>query len=96
LPEGFVNQGELVHEAASRELMEETGLSLFLSEADFISYYDALKRDPRKRIITFTFGKLISGEFEIQPNDDAKEVDWFCIEKLPQLAFDTNLTIKCR
>ena len=83
LPAGFVNGGEDPAEAAARECLEETGLTVHVTRvldviagrehergADFIIVYQA---------------QVISGE--MTPADDADAVEWFERENLPELAF---------
>ncbi|MFE1592887.1 NUDIX domain-containing protein [Nocardia sp. NPDC058705] len=55
LPGGFIHHGETAAEAARRELLEETGLDGGSLPLEPISYYDAVDRDPRGRIVTFPF-----------------------------------------
>jgi ADP-ribose pyrophosphatase YjhB (NUDIX family) len=85
LPGGFVEYGESLEAAAVREAKEETGLEVELLR-QFHTYSDP-KRDPRHHTITTVFiakakGKAIAG-------DDAKEIDVFTKDTLPeQIAFD--------
>jgi len=83
LPAGFVNGGEDPAEAAARECLEETGLSVRVTRvfdivagrehphgADFVIVYQA---------------EVVSGE--MQADDDADAVEWFDKNNLPPLAF---------
>lgn len=83
LPAGFVNGGEDPAEAAQRECLEETGLSVRVMRvyeivsgrehprgADFVIVYQA----------EFIGGKM-------QADDDADAVEWFDRDNLPPLAF---------
>jgi 8-oxo-dGTP diphosphatase len=83
LPAGFVNGGEDPAEAAARECLEETGLSVRVTRvfdivagrehargADFIIVYQA---------------EVLSGE--MAADDDADAVEWFDKNNLPSLAF---------
>jgi 8-oxo-dGTP diphosphatase len=83
LPAGFINGGEDPAEAAARECLEETGLSVRVMRvldiisgrehargADFIIVYQA---------------EVLSGE--LKPDDDADAVEWFGRDQLPPLAF---------
>jgi 8-oxo-dGTP diphosphatase len=88
LPGGFVEKDELVIEACRRELLEETGVELEVDLFEFIDYYDAVSRDPRRRTITFAFLTKVSEQPSVLASDDALEAEWFSVEQLPKLAFD--------
>ena len=91
LPGGFVEYGEKVENAVIREIKEETGLITKIKE--IIGIYSDPNRDPRGHIVTIVFlldiinGKLIA-------EDDATDVKFFNLNKLPDLSFDHNLIIK--
>jgi len=83
LPAGFVNSGEDPAEAAARECLEETGLSVRATRVfDII----AGKEHPRGADFVIVYAaEIISGE--MQAEDDADAVDWFAKSNLPPLAF---------
>ncbi len=86
LPIGFAETGESIAEAALRELREETGIKgrvIQLIDADSWSgafYGDLL-------IVTFEVEKVSGTE---TPGDDASDVAYFAIDRLPPLAFPSN------
>ncbi len=85
LPGGFVEYGEKTEDACLRELEEETSLKGKIKE--LIGVYSKPDRDPRGHIITIAY--LVTPISKaVKPADDAKEVKWFSINKLPKLAFD--------
>jgi len=93
LPGGFLNMDETLEEAALRELQEETGITGVMLEQ--FHTYSEVNRDPRHRTITTVFiGYLNDNTIEPEAGDDAAEVKWFALEKLPPLAFDHGEVMK--
>lgn len=93
IPGGFVNEGESLEDAVSRELKEETGVEVNYLEQLYT--FGAPNRDPRKRIISVAYYALVKPEaFQIKADDDAEEVEWFNINNLPDLAFDHSSILK--
>jgi 8-oxo-dGTP diphosphatase len=85
LPGGFVDEGEALHKACVREVQEETGLEVDLSE-QFFTYSDPA-RDPRKHTISTVYIGWAEGE--PKGSDDAAEARGFPVAELPQeLCFD--------
>jgi len=86
-PGGFVDMNETTEEAAKRELKEETGL--IIENLMQIKTFSDVNRDPRGRTVSVVYYSEIKTE-KIKPKagDDAKEVSWFSINNLPDLAFD--------
>lgn len=86
LPSGFAESGESAVEAALRELEEETGVQgkiVQLQDVDSCSNY--------------FYGDLLFLTFEVEQTggvlragDDADEVCYYPIEKIPRLAFPSN------
>ncbi|MDR9500885.1 MAG: NUDIX hydrolase [Desulfurivibrionaceae bacterium] len=84
LPGGFVDYGETLEQAACREALEETGLSLH-NLRQFHAYSDPA-RDSRLHTITTVFAAEGSGT--LQAGDDAGQAEIFQPDRLPPLAFD--------
>src|SRR5215212_7111148 len=83
LPAGFFNGGEDPAEAAARECLEETGLSVRVTRVlDVISG----REHPRGADFIIVYqAAVVSGD--MKPDDDADAVEWFRRESLPPLAF---------
>ncbi len=94
LPGGYIEMDEELEDAVARELAEETGLTGVKLEQ--MRTFGECGRDPRGRMITIVFmGIMTKGQGQIKAGDDAADVRWFNIEKLPKdLAFDHNKVVK--
>jgi ADP-ribose pyrophosphatase YjhB (NUDIX family) len=83
MPAGFMEYGESPRDCAVRETREETDLRVKIGE--LIGVYSGCD-DPRTHAILIVyravrfFGKPAAG-------DDASEIGWFPLDKLPRLAF---------
>lgn len=87
LPGGFVDENEALKTAALRELKEETQLEGI--ELSQLHTFGNPGRDPRGHCISIVYmGWLTDEKQQVAAGDDAKEVRWFPINDLPQLAFD--------
>ena len=83
LPAGFVNGGEDPADAAERECLEETGLSVRVTRV-----YDIISGREHPRGADFVI--VYQAEFvggEMRADDDADAVEWFGKDNLPSLAF---------
>jgi 8-oxo-dGTP diphosphatase len=86
LPGGFVNEDEPLHEAAARELMEETDIN-GVELSQFRTYGDK-GRDPRGHCISIVFYGTAPQGTQAQAADDAAQAQWYSLDNLPPLAFD--------
>jgi 8-oxo-dGTP diphosphatase len=90
LPGGFVDMDEELHDAARRELAEETNATdVYLEQLYTFGQPD---RDPRTRVITVSYFALLSADqtarLQIKADSDAENARWWSIYQLPALAFD--------
>lgn len=92
LPGGFVEVGERVHEAAIRELAEETGVALEV-ELALLGVYDTPGRDPRGPTVSVAYVHRCATELPASGGDDAARALWFALDALPPLAFDHALIV---
>jgi ADP-ribose pyrophosphatase YjhB (NUDIX family) len=91
LPGGFVDYGESLEQAATREALEETSLNVHLI-SQFHSYSDP-SRDPRQHTITTVY--IASATGIPKAADDAVNLDIFDENHLPgPIVFDHQLIIQ--
>ncbi|SDL00528.1 8-oxo-dGTP diphosphatase [Catalinimonas alkaloidigena] len=87
LPGGLVHNEESLEEAVTRELQEETGVSIRYLEQLYT--FGQPDRDPRNRVVSVAyFGLVRPDAFRLQAATDASEAAWFPMKSLPALAFD--------
>ena len=86
LPGGFVDENEDLEAAAIRELQEET--SIKIESLEQLKAFGKPFRDPRNHTVSVAFLGFVQDETIAIAADDAKEVKWFSIDELPELAFD--------
>ena len=89
LPAGFVNGNEDPAEAAARECLEETGLSVRVTRV-----LDVIAGREHKRGADFIIvyqAEVVSGE--LMADDDADAAEWFARSELPPLAFQATQKI---
>ncbi|TXB66594.1 NUDIX hydrolase [Phaeodactylibacter luteus] len=87
LPGGFVDMDESLERAALRELEEETGVrDVFIEQ---LYTFGSPGRDPRGRVVSVAYYALVNlGEHPVKAASDARKVEWFEVDQLPELAFD--------
>jgi ADP-ribose pyrophosphatase YjhB (NUDIX family) len=89
LPAGFVDADEDPRQAAERECLEETGLTV---RAGAVLDVIAGREHPRGADFVIVYrGEVLAGE--LQAADDADEAAWFRRDDLPQLAFRATLAV---
>ncbi len=92
LPGGFVNEGEVSRVAASRELVEETGLCIPPAHLYPVGIFDDPNRDPRGWVISAAYRTRLIGKMSVKGMDDAIAAEWVKLDDIDsgkiKLAFD--------
>jgi 8-oxo-dGTP diphosphatase len=89
LPGGFVRENEELHEAALRELREETAVTLEPRHLEQFYTFGAPHRDPRGRIVSVAhMAVLPHGTVEVHGGGGVRAAEWFPAHAPPALAFD--------
>lgn len=86
LPAGFVNAGEDPAEAAARECLEETGLTVTIT--GIIDIVSGREHARGSDFVIFYRGNAPAGE--AIADDDASDAGWFHRDSLPELAFKST------
>lgn len=79
---------ENLYGAATRELFEETGVK----DVELIQFqtFGKRHRDPRGRYFTVAYVGFVDNvdEITLVPSSETKELQWFDLAELPEMAFD--------
>lgn len=87
IPGGFVIEYESLEEAVTRELKEETGVSINYLEQLYT--FGSVNRDPRGRVVSVAYFGLIHPDgHTLEATTDAEKAQWFEMDTLPELSFD--------
>ncbi|MCX6814049.1 MAG: NUDIX hydrolase [Candidatus Aenigmarchaeota archaeon] len=88
LPGGFVERGEILKKAVSREVLEETGIKV--TPRKIIGIYDDPKRDPRGHMVSAVFLCTPKGGKLKPQKEEVKEIRFFPVTEIRKLkiAFD--------
>ena len=89
---GFVEQNESIDEAASRVLLNLTGMkNAFMKQ---VGAFGAIDRDPGERVISIAYYSLIN----VKDYDDTlrqeHNLEWISLEEMPKLYSDHNKMVE--
>lgn len=85
LPGGFLKMDESAEDSAAEMLLSKTGLRDTYMEQ--FHTFSAPERDVRGRVISIAYYALVRKQ-EVREGANAADVDWFSLDKLPELHFD--------
>ena len=89
-PGGLVRRGEMLDDAARRELSESTGLRGAYLEQLFT--FGDPSRDPRAHVVSVAYMALIPAADAVKaPSDKYANGRWYEVSRLPELAYDHSL-----
>ena len=86
MPGGYVDRGEVIEEAAAREVLEETGLEVE------VEHLVGLFSERGHPVIVAAFTARETGGV-LHPGEEAQEVGFFQLDSLPPLAFPRDKEI---
>jgi 8-oxo-dGTP diphosphatase len=98
LPGGFLEPDEDLHEAARRELAEETGIRPARAHVEQLRAYGAPRRDPRGRVVSVAHLAVVPEATEPVAGGDAAEAEWTPVDEMldapRKMAFDHAAIVK--
>ena len=81
LPGGFVDYAEHPLEGAVREVLEELGVDVVISEGDLVQISERIFTSEGIQFLSFTYKCNVVGELSFTPKqDEIEEVRWFTID----------------
>jgi ADP-ribose pyrophosphatase YjhB (NUDIX family) len=86
LPAGFMDAGEDPGDAAARECLEETGLTVRVIR--LVDVYTGRSHPQGADLLLVYRAEVVSGQ--LNPGDDASQAAFFCLDQLPDLAFEST------
>lgn len=78
-PAGAVEEGETVEEAAVRETLEETGLSV-----EAVKLIGDRVHPKSKRFMSYTAARVVSGEAHVADADELDAIAWVALAEIPE------------
>lgn len=96
LPGGFLDEDDKTLPIATRrELLEETGLDIDPKRFFSCGTFGDIGRDPRGRTVTGAYVALVAEDEaqQVKAGSDARAVQFFDLNDLPELAFDHGQVI---
>ncbi len=89
LPGGFVEPGETIEQAATRELLEETGIEVAPEHWKILGAYSEPGRDPRGRVISIVMQGHVASTQVPTGDDDGASAEFVLRTAIDRdLAFD--------
>jgi hypothetical protein len=93
LPGGYIYIDEDIDKAAERILLKRTGVNIFMKQ---LGAFGKADRFPAKRIVTIAYYALVKpDEYTLSLENDAFDIQWVDVYKLPKLLLDHEHIIEC-
>ena len=86
-PGGHIESHEEPNQAASRELKEETNLTVKPQDLVYIGHHD---NEPDRDKFNYIYAAEYKGKEKTKAMSDAEYIEWFDIDKIPPLLWENN------